>query len=147
MTLLYRGSCAAGIRAAGGYVHDSGGGVRRIALAGRCVAYDHFVCTHGGCSASTRLLDARTRRVRRIAAEPDPASPELGLNPAGSVAWIRGRPTPNGETRIDDVFVAPRGEPARLLDSGPNVDADSLAVSGGILCWTNDATPRSAAVP
>ncbi|ADB49612.1 hypothetical protein Cwoe_1181 [Conexibacter woesei DSM 14684] len=140
-------------RTLGEYVYDSGGGIRRIALAGRYIAYDYLVCTHGGCSASTRLLDARTRRLRRFEAKPDPVTPQIGLNsaaslvvtPAGSVAWIRSRPT-DGATRINDVFVAPHGEQARLLDSGPKVEADSLAFGGGILYWTNDAAPRSAAV-
>lgn len=141
-------------RKLGEYVPDSGGGVRLIVLAGRFVAYDYLLCTPGACSGSTKVLDIRTSRARRFTAQSDSESPALGLNAAsslivtaaGSVAWIRARPAPNGSAIVNDVFTAAPGGPARVLESGEAIDGDSLAAGGTRLYWTSSGVARSAPI-
>lgn len=132
----------------GSYVPDTGGGIRLVELAGRYIAYDYLLCAHGHCTGRVGLLDTRTQRLRTFEAEAVPselgpaAARSLVVTAAGSVAWIRAR----SETPNYEVFAVPPGRRAQLLDRGPAIDPDSLAAGGGTLYWTDEATPRSAAI-
>lgn len=66
--------------------------------------------------------------------------PRLVLEPNGSVAWISNggfSPGPSYVHRHDSTGTA-------VVDSGPQIDPNSLAAGGSWLYWTNAGSPRSA---
>lgn len=131
----------------------SSGAITKAALAGRFAAYVETHVAKERLSFSVAVLDLRSRRVVHRWNE-DSYTPaqrfygvaDLALTAGGSVAWIDefnsdSDPTIRYEVRkTDDV-----GD-AVVLDSGPDVNRTSLALSGRTLYWTNANRASSAAL-
>jgi hypothetical protein len=121
-----------------------------IRLVRAYVAYSEF---HSGREITTSevwRLDLRTGRHRLIWEAGSFRPPfevsafvtDLELRRTGGVAWVavlhrEGTPSNYEVWKAD---VAGRA----LLDSGPEIDPDSLALSGSILYWMNAGAPRTA---
>jgi hypothetical protein len=127
------------------------------AIAGTLVAY---VDTRGGVdsgSSSIIVVDVATRRVLRsvpgVATYVDAGiirSEHVRslavIAPDGATAWIveagtRGRP------KTLRVYDAARTGPARLVDEGSDIGAESLRVSGRTISWAHGTGTRSADLP
>jgi hypothetical protein len=131
--------------------------VTQIRLAGRFVAHASFYeGPAGGTYAVVRVRDLRSgvQTVNIQAGAPlQPGEPDtsdqqarirdLELRPNGSVAAITGTNDPATGVPIYRVI---KRDPAgtAVLDSGPDIDPTSLALSGGILYWTKAGQPHSA---
>jgi hypothetical protein len=131
----------------GGFDRDLGG-VRRIRLAGRYVAFEDRPCGPGGCGEATIRLNVATGQ-RRVLSEkaPNDTLPalDLELTRGGTVVWIRALVNPAGE-RFE--VVRWDGAAASVLDSGPldDIQAESLAISAGRAYWFAHGQAMSAIV-
>jgi hypothetical protein len=131
----------------GSFDRDSGG-VRRIRLAGRYVAFEHRPCGSGACAEATIRLNVATgqRRVLREQ-EPNDTLPvlDLELTRRGTVVWIRALVNPAGQ-RFE--VVRWDGAAASVLDSGPleDIQAESLAISDARAYWFAHGQAMSAIV-
>jgi hypothetical protein len=116
-----------------------------VVLAGRHVALTARSCDRHGqfCAGGVRVWDVRTRRLVR-SSEGTWAS-DLELHPNGSVAWITAPLTLTGPATEATVRVHD-GAGERTLATGA-VAADSLALAGSTLYWTEDGVARSTALP
>jgi hypothetical protein len=126
---------------------DTGGfgDFANVRLAGRYVALTTRSCDRHGmfCAGGVQVWNVRTRRLVR--STDGTWASDLELHPNGSVAWITAplvstAPAGEAEVRVDDRA----GE--RTLATGA-IGADSLALGGSRLYWTEDGVPRSSAVP
>jgi hypothetical protein len=115
-----------------------------VALAGRHVALTARSCDRHGmfCAGGVFVWNVRTRRLVR-SSEGTWAS-DLELHPNGSVAWITAplgsaAPATAATVRVNDRA----GE--RTLATGA-IAADSLALGGSMLYWTEDGVPRASAL-
>jgi hypothetical protein len=131
----------------GSFDRDSGG-VRRIRLAGRYVAFEDRPCASGGCAEATIRLNVATGQRRALSEkEPNDTLPvlDLELTRAGTVVWIRAPVDPAGQ-RFE--VVRWDGAAASVLDSGPlqDVQAESLAISDGRAYWFARGQAMSAVV-
>ena len=127
----------------------------RFQLAGRVVAY--LATQFGVDSGSTDLVvvDVGARRVLHSIAVgsyvdagiiSSEAVARFLVTAQGSVAWTATREehrTPAGAS----VHAASRDGAPVLLDSGPAIDPDSLALSRTTLSWTDAGTVRTAPMP
>lgn len=127
----------------------------RFELAGRVVAY--LATQFGIDSGTTKLVvvDVGARRVLRSIEAGSYVDAGLILREAvirylvtsrGSVAWTVARED-HRQPPLESVWAAPREGPAALLDSGPAIDAGSLALSGATLSWTDAGGQRTAPMP
>jgi hypothetical protein len=127
----------------------------RFELAGHVAAY--LATQFGVDSGTTKLVvvDVGARRVLRSIEAGSYVDAGLIFREAviryvvssrGSVAWTVTRED-HREPPLDSVWAAPREGPAALLDSGPAIDAGSLALSGATLSWTDAGAPRTAPMP
>lgn len=67
------------------------------------------------------------------------------LTPGGTPAWIRELGSPAaGNMRREVVVQTASGE--RVVDSGPEIATDSLAISGSRLYWIAGSTARTAVI-
>ncbi len=114
-----------------------------VALSGRHVALTVRSCDRHGmfCAGGVRVWNVRTRRVVR--STDGTWASDLELHPNGSVAWITApftslEPAP-AAVRVNDRA----GE--RTLASGAIV-ADSLALAGSTLYWTENGVARASAL-
>ena len=132
--------------------------VRAPRLAGAFVAY---------MWGALRVLDLNDPNSLRIV-DPTPGFPkpawgadlrDLVLKQTGAIAWTVDRydggelwaldaaglrviePGPN---QIPDIWLERDAPGLRLLDSGPDLDLESLALNGSTLTWTNAGTTRTA---
>lgn len=107
----------------------------QVWLAGRHVAVNQYSCSPidpmAPCQGELDVFDLRTGRVRYRA----DTGGFIGLviKPNGSVGYVRGPQL----FRIDS-----RG--SALLDEGPGIDSNSLAVNRTRLYWLHDNLPRTA---
>ncbi|MEA2374213.1 MAG: hypothetical protein QOD53_676 [Thermoleophilaceae bacterium] len=114
-------------------------------LAGTFVASAQVECGGGECDySSVRSVDLRTRRTAR---SPDRMQPDLlapfalRLAKSGSFAVAARERYPS----VYGVFaVEARGK--RTLDSGVDVDPNSLALAGSRVYWMRGGVPRSATI-
>jgi hypothetical protein len=98
------------------------------------------------CFAGVRVVDLRDGSLRspqlpawvfnHIGWGPVPADVELKEN--GSVAWTIAGP-PGWQREVGALDTAGQ----RLVDSGPNLDVNSLELNESTLTWINDGTTRS----
>jgi hypothetical protein len=120
--------------------------LKHFRLAGPYLAYGCGGNWMDRCFAGVRVVDLRDGSLRspqlpawvfnHIGWGPVPADVELKEN--GSVAWtIAGPPGWPREVGALDTS----GQ--RLLDSGPNLDVNSLELNESTLTWLNDGTTRS----
>ena len=115
-----------------------------VALSGRHVALTTRSCDRHGmfCAGGVRVWNVRTRRLVRSTDET--WARDLELHPNGSVAWITAPLAPADPATPASVRVNDRaGE--RTLASGA-IAADSLALGGSTLYWTEDGVPRASAL-
>jgi hypothetical protein len=119
-------------------------GVYDFVVNGRFVAYDEVFCDRDAAcrGPGIQVLDARTGRKRSSARTPSRRELITGLVLArdGSVAWVR----PRIDTQVDVMKLDPSGEV--LLDSGTDIDRDSLALGSHTVYWTRAGVPRSAPI-
>ena len=121
-----------------------GGGARLFRIAGTRVAFDDLDCSGGsaGCIGAVRVVDVKSG-ARRAAgnATGTGIARDLELTRTGAVAWTRapasGQPDPGEVRKLD-------ADGEVVLDAGPDLDKESLAVSGSTLYWTRGGAPRSA---
>jgi hypothetical protein len=112
--------------------------------------YESIECGVGSCFSVITVRDLRDGSVLRNAAvspapvpgQPAPAE-SLVLKANGSVAWIVDRAAFMGSPRSIDV-VAEDTAGRRILDSGLDIDPQSLALTGSTLTWQKGGTTRSA---
>lgn len=136
---------------------SGGGGVLRVALNGRRIAYSwEQNQAFGGNYAgfNVRYIGSRRdgfRRVydgaRRAAGQPaDPQARDFELCAGGQLAFIAGyrSQTPSGAPAEYEVRVS-KGRQTVLLDAGPNVQPGTLRASSGHISWMNDGLERQAA--
>lgn len=118
------------------------------ALAGRFVAFRHTPAC-GVCvdeNSFLEVFDSVSRRERfwRLDFDDDGVVAQvtdIDVNRQGRVAWIfRNRRAP------EDVQVQTESntETPTVLDSGPDIARNSLAISGSTLYWTKAGAPQSA---
>jgi hypothetical protein len=125
----------------------------QFAIAGRLLAYVNTTCDTVSGNDTVIVVDLRTRKRRYQA--PATATPAaaadvyagvdtLALARGGEIAWIATYALA-GQPRIYEVrrSTATNRESV-LLDAGPEVRSDSLALSPNLVYWTRGATPRSA---
>jgi hypothetical protein len=127
----------------------------RFELAGHVAAY--LATQFGVDSGTTKLVvvDVGARRVLRSIEAGSYVDAGLIFREAviryvvtsrGSVAWTVTRED-RREAPLESVWAAPREGPAARLDSGPAIDAGSLALSRATLSWTDAGAQRTAPMP
>lgn len=126
------------------------GQVRVPRLAGKLLAYSGVGCALGGCQATITVRDLGSGRViQKISPVQDPfAGPnlvwDLALKEDGSLAWIvaYGRWGERDFLAREVWALDTAGQ--RLLDSGPGLELESLALTDSTLTWLHGGIPRSA---
>lgn len=125
----------------------------KFVIAGRLLAYVNTTCDTVSGSDTVIVVDLRTRKRRYQA--PATATPAaaadvyagvetLALARGGEIAWIATYALA-GQPRIYEVRRSTAADrESMLLDSGPDVRPDSLAVSPNLAYWTRGDAPRSA---
>jgi hypothetical protein len=128
-------------------------GIAYMRLAGAFAAYSDGCVGRCGAWSDLFVRDLRTGMVKH-SRQSNRADfvylRDLELRGSGAAAWIdevcRGcvqRPT---ESRTFQVNRFRAGRNAVRLDRGPDIEPDSLALSGSILYWTKGGRPYSAAL-
>jgi len=110
-----------------------------------------------GVGLGVGVWDAKRRKVVAgfLAQPPEPGATDLlytdsrpgvtdlELTSGGAVAWIvSGRPNNDGYFSIQKADGTAPGKV--VLDEGPTIDPDSLAIGGNRIYWVNAGQPRSA---
>jgi hypothetical protein len=94
------------------------------------------------CAGGVRVWNVRTRRLVR--SSDGTWASDLELHPNGSVAWLTAPLVPTAPATEAAVRVKDRaGE--RTLSTGA-IAADSLALGGSMLYWTEDGIPHASAI-
>jgi hypothetical protein len=133
--------------------NDFGGGASPvIALLGNAVAVGGTGCTRYEpvCGIEVEVYDARTSKRIASAGENAEFSSEriarLVVSPSGRVAFTayRAFAGQKGELRFEPALFVVSGDSFESLDSGPSLDAKSLAVSGRRIYWTINGVARTA---
>jgi hypothetical protein len=129
-------------------VPDFPTGYGPIAIAGSYVAYAVYSdCAASFCDPNNVVVqDLRTGK-RRFADGPLRVAnvTSLVLRANGSAAWIQTSFDEGGSTQPGySVVKADRGQAPDVLDTGVDIVANSLALAGTTLYWTNGPTPVSA---
>jgi hypothetical protein len=122
-------------------------------IAGRYLGYVETFSGRDAGSTTIYLVDMKRYRDRNVWGEsPSGTSTQIGdleVTERGSVAFIamRGHPQSGLPDRsVHRIQGPPAGDEAELLDSGPEIDGDSLARSATHLYWTHGAGVRSASI-
>ena len=112
-----------------------------VALSGRHVALTARSCDRHGmfCAGGVRVWNVRTRRLVR--SSDDTWASDLELHPNGSVAWITA-PLVQAPVATEAAVRVNDRSGERTLATGA-IAADSLALGGSMLYWTQDGTPHS----
>lgn len=147
------GQPASGEGSAGG---ESGGGIQHETLDGEMVAYEDFVegCGLNQSQCSGRFLvvvrDLRTGKTLHkvptgMLATPNPnfvgvgSTTEIVVKADGAVAWITEAPLQEGLYQVHALDKTG----SRMLASGRGINADSLALGGSELSWSQDGKRMS----
>jgi len=119
-------------------------------VAGPYAAFAVADCPGANCYSTVEVRNLRTgRRVRNLQATTNsPGAPgdtthvrDLELKPNGSLGWLVQLSNYTAQT-VEVVAVDAGGR--RLLDSGPDVDPESLTLDGSTLSWTKGGLTKSA---
>ena len=117
-------------------------GVTTVRLRGPSVAYERVNCDKSACTGGIRARNLRTGTVRT---SPIPAgatlATEIVVSSGGAVVWTRTLQTQIVEVRA----LGAGGE--QLLDSGTDVNPQSLALAGSTVYWTKAGVAQSAVLP
>lgn len=117
-------------------------------LAGRFASVVSFGSNRGNepMPQELRVFDLRQRTRTALAmTEPGAFVSDVELQRTGSVAYIEASSTNPTVTDPDTFEVAKReAGTTTVLDSGPEIGPDSLAVSGTTVYWTNGLQAKSA---
>lgn len=119
-------------------------------LAGSLIAYAAVGCGVSGCQASIEVRDLSTgavvREARPVLGPPDGPHGvrDLALTENGSLAWTvaRGKWFEPRFSAHELWVLDSHGQ--RRVDSGPNLELESLHLDGSTITWVNDGTARSA---
>ena len=121
-------------------------------LAGTLLAYEQVGCGPGACASAIRVRDLAGGDVRTVSPtqrsrfEPESFGvSDLVLKENGSLAWTVARYAFGGAFIAFEVW-ALDSQGARLLDSGPDLNLESLDLDGSTLTWINGSTTRTATV-
>ena len=117
-------------------------GPRSFRLSGRFVAWDYLACNKTvDCQARVGVADLRTGKKRgtNLTSFGALAATDREVTPTGAAAWIRAA---GASTTLEVRKFDAAGE--SLLDSGTDIEPDSLAVSGSTVYWTRAGQPKSA---
>lgn len=140
-------------RPGGGFLR---GGIIRIAFSGAIVAYEENQHGVDSGSDSITVVDVAARRVIRDVSDVGRyvdagiifslAVTDMVVSPSGAVAWIaaEGR---HRELAVRRVRLAPASGPERTLDEGPDIAAEPLKLSAGVLSWWHVGVLRTAPMP
>ncbi len=121
-------------------------------ISGRWLGYVYLTCSLMSGSEVVVVVDLRTGRRHEwgitdtLAALADPYDTveALAVAQSGAAAWIMSYAIGDDKRRMYEVRATDAGRRAGiLLDAGPDVAPDSLAVGSGIVYWTRGGTPRS----
>ncbi len=130
-------------------IEDFPTGYDHIAIAGRFVAYASYSdCAADYCDPNSVIVqDLRNGKLSFADSTRDTAEvTAIVLRPTGSAAWIAS----SFDSRTGvlqptlQVVKAEYGQPPVVLDPGPDVVGNSLALGGSTLYWMKGATPASA---
>jgi hypothetical protein len=117
-------------------------GIRLVSLNGPSVGYEKVDCQHADCTGAIKVRNLRTGVLRRSIMPPHSLVADRVLaSRSGAVAWTRRTRPGVVEVRA----LGARGE--RLLDSGPDVAPDSLALAGSTVYWKRGGQAYSASLP
>jgi hypothetical protein len=129
-------------------VPDFPTGYDHITIAGRFVAYaDYSDCAAGYCDPNNVIVQDLRNGKTSFADGPMQVAEVTGvvLRPTGSAAWIASSFDDNGSLQPAlQVVKAEYGRPPVVLDPGPGVGRDSLALAGSALYWMRGTTPVAA---
>ena len=112
------------------------------------VAWAAVECGNSSCISTVETRDLRTGKL--VHEEPATTAglpgnttrvPDLVLKSNGSIAWIVDIGSSVGSDRQ---VVAVDSAGRRVLDTGGNIDPESLTISNATLSWTKGGTPHSA---
>jgi hypothetical protein len=119
-------------------------------LAGKLLAYSGVGCALAGCQATITVRDLGSGGVvKNISPVQDPSvGPnlvwDLALKENGSLAWIVAYGRWGDRDFLAREVWALDTAGQRLLDSGPGVELESLALTDSTLTWLHGGIPRSA---
>jgi hypothetical protein len=130
-------------------VDSSGPGSFR--LRGELVGYEYSSCYDGGCVIDVETDDLRTgKRIRHFVQRSADATAvvDLRIAKSGSLGVMESAsPDAGSGPPYTNTVISVTSEGATVLDSGLDVDADSLALGGSWLYWTRAGEPHSAPLP
>jgi hypothetical protein len=119
-------------------------------LAGTLLAYEQVGCGLGACGSAIWVRDLAGGGVRTVSPTQrsrfDPESFGVGdlvLKENGALAWTVARYAFGGQFLAYEAW-ALDSQGARLLDSSPDLDLESLELDGSTLTWTNGGSVRNA---
>lgn len=131
------------------YSSSGCGGVDKVRVAGRFVAYGEvgYGGSYGDAYFTLTVRHAgsggiRLRLEHGEAAVEQAYLKQVVLRSTGAVAWLWGH-APQGQPLRHEVWRGGTCSPA-VVDPGPEVDARSLTLSGRVLRWRSAGTDRSA---
>ncbi|HEY1360384.1 MAG TPA: hypothetical protein VGF21_18930 [Thermoleophilaceae bacterium] len=114
------------------------------------VAWASVGCGNVTCQSAVEVADLRVGKVVKNLPATTGGLPgnsnrvtDMVLKPNGSLAWIVDIGSSVGSDRQ---VVAVDSAGRRLLDSGGNIDPESLTLSGSTLSWTESGASRSASL-
>jgi hypothetical protein len=109
----------------------------QVWLRGTVVAINRYGCAPdpllGGCVGSARTFDLRTRRTLRQA-DTGTSVQTLVIGPGGAFAYVSS----------GGAVIKADADGTVVLDGGPGIDPDSLALGGAWVYWTRGGAPHSA---
>ncbi|MDQ3934332.1 MAG: hypothetical protein M3340_06835 [Actinomycetota bacterium] len=132
------------------------GEIEEFALAGNYVAYEAYTCGDPEGEADAKRLNVATGAKASFSAEQGPITEgnvedysitDIVVKANGNMAWIAlAKQVVGGNQTRYDVRRAINGVVDRV-DFGPNIVADSLALSGGNIFWLEGNNAKSASLP
>jgi hypothetical protein len=132
------------------------GRVGDYALAGNYIAYEGYTCGDPEGEADAKTLNVASGAKASYSAEHEPlpgggvqdySITDIVVNGKGNVAWIAlAQHVSGGNAKRYDVRRAIAGTVDRV-DSGANIVADSLALSGTHLFWLAGGNAKTAELP